>query len=92
MAVGGRELSNYKVVRSRLFDDDAASLVKDPIQRARVLRRVKKLGDNPAHHGCHAGGLIRCNWVAGVGDWAIIYEVDKQGKTVRLLRLAELPV
>ncbi len=85
-------MSNYKVVRTELFDGDVASLVKDPIQRARVLRRVEKLGDNPAHHGYHAGGLLRCNWVAGVGDWAIIYELDEPGKSVRLLRLVELPV
>lgn len=85
-------MSNYKLVRSKLFDHDVASLVKDPVQRARVLRRVEKLGASPTHHGYHAGGLLRCNWVAGVGDWAILYEVDEHGKTVRLLRLVELPV
>lgn len=56
----------------------------------RVERRIKKLEENPKHHGYHAGGLIRCNWVAGVGDRAIIYEVDENAKTVTLLRLLSL--
>lgn len=56
----------------------------------RVERRIKKLAENPKHHGYHAGGLIRCNWVAGVRDWAIIYEIDEMTETVTLLRFLNL--
>ena len=86
------DVESFRIDRSKQFDSDVATLVKDPVQRSRVLRRVKKLGANPAHHGYHAGDLLRCNWVAGVGDWAIIYEIHEQERSVRLLRLVELPL
>lgn len=81
----------YNVVHSKQFDSDLATLVKDSVQRSRVLRRVTKLGTSPAHHGYHASDLLRCNWIAGVGDWAIVYEIHEPEKLVHLLRLVELP-
>ena len=54
------------------------------------IRRTIKLEENPKHHGYHAGGLIRCNWVAGVGNSAIIYEVSDDDQVVTLLRFVSL--
>lgn len=55
-----------------------------------MKRRISKIGSNPKHHGYHAGEAIRCNWVAGVGDWAIIYEIDDARSQVILLRFLSL--
>jgi mRNA-degrading endonuclease RelE of RelBE toxin-antitoxin system len=81
----------YTLVQKKSFTQDVARATgADPIFRERIKRRVAKLAENPKHHGYHAGGLIRCNWVAGVGNWAIIYEVNDLGETVVLLRFLSL--
>ncbi len=81
----------YRIRRTNLFDGDMTKATgRDPLFAERVRRRVLKLGENPKHHGYHAGGRIRCNWVAGVGNWAIIYEVDDTNRTVNLLRFVSL--
>ena len=72
----------------RIFQKDLDEVVRrDSVLAERVKRRIEKLGVNPKHHGYHAGGAIRYNWVAGVGDWAIVYEVDDSNSAVLLLRL-----
>ncbi len=81
----------YRIRRTGLFDGDVAkATARDPIFAQRVRRRVTKLGENPKHHGYHAGGRLRCNWVAGVGNWAIIYEAGDADRTVTLLRFVSL--
>jgi len=81
----------YRLVQKKSFTQDVARAIgADPIFRERVERRVAKLAENPKHHGYHAGGLIRCNWVAGIGNWAMIYEVNDIEETVVLLRLLSL--
>ncbi|HKZ60650.1 MAG TPA: hypothetical protein VJ547_12515 [Candidatus Thermoplasmatota archaeon] len=81
----------YAIVRPAIFEKDLISHTGgNAILRERVERRIAKLGDNPEHHGYHAGGKIRCNWVAGVGDFAIIYELHERSQTVRLLRFVSL--
>jgi len=81
----------YRVVQRKSFTQDVARATSaDSVFQERVERRVAKLGENPKHHGYHAGGLIRCNWVAGVGNWAAIYEVSDLDRTVVLLRFLSL--
>jgi len=50
------------------------------------------LRENPKHHSYHAGGQIRCAWVAGVGDWAVIFDLDEENEIVILLRFIDLNV
>jgi len=84
-------LSAYRLIRKKVFERDISRAVgRDAVFDMRVERRIKKLVENPKHHGYHAGGLIRCNWVAGVGDRAIIYEIDETDETVTLLRFLSL--
>jgi len=84
-------MSAYRLVRRTSYAQDVAKAISaDPVFRERVERRVAKLAENPKHHGYHAGGLIRCNWVAGVGNWAIVYEVSDFDRTVVLLRFLSL--
>ena len=81
----------YRIVRKQAFDKDVAKATgRDPIFAERVEKRIAKLGERPKHHGYHAGGRIRCNWVAGIGDWAIIYQVDDTGGRVTFLRFVSL--
>jgi len=84
-------LPTYRLIRKKAFVRDLSRATgKDAIFDQRVERRIHKLTENPKHHGYHAGGLIRCNWVAGVGDWAIIYEIDDADQSVTLLRFLSL--
>ena len=81
----------YALVQKKSFTQDVARATgADSVFLERVKRRVAKLAENPKHHGYHAGGLIRCNWVAGVGSWAIIYEVRDFNRTVVVLRFLSL--
>ena len=92
-ATSGRDanLAAYRLIRKKAFDHDLSRAAgRDAILDMRVERRIQKLADLPKHHGYHAGGLIRCNWVAGVGDWAIIYEIVEAAHTVTLLRFLNL--
>jgi len=84
-------LAVYRLIRKKAFEHDLSKVAgKDAILDMRVERRIQKLTEHPKHHGYHAGGLIRCNWVAGVGDWAIIYEIEEAKQTVTLLRFLNL--
>jgi len=81
----------YPTVRKKKFSEDLAlRTARDVVLRHRVELRIEKLGSNPKHHGYHAGDSLRCNWVAGVGDWAIVYEIDEVNLVVILLRFLPL--
>ena len=84
-------MAAYRLIWKKAFDHDLSRATgRDVIFYMRVERRIHKLADLPKHHGYHAGGLIRCNWAAGVGDWAIIYEIVEAAHTVTLLRFLNL--
>lgn len=84
-------MAGYRIRRKTAFEEDIRAAVhRDPIFAERVGRRIAKLAANPKHHGYHAGGVIRCNWVAGVGNWAIVYEIDDSDEIVTLLRFLSL--
>ena len=84
-------MGRYRIKTKELFEDDLEKVVRrDSVLAERVNRRKAKLAVNPKHHGYHAGAAIRCNWVAGVGDWAIVYEIDESNKIVTLLRFLSL--
>ena len=84
-------MGGYRIKTQKLFEQDLDKVVRrDSILAERVDRRRDKLTDTPKHHGYHAGGAIRCKWVAGVGDWAIVYEIDDSNKIVTLLRFLSL--
>ncbi len=83
-------MRRYRVIATDQFDRDCSRGPGDKVFAERLRRRVKKLGDNPAHHGNHAGGLIRCKWKAGIGRWIIVYDLNESQKTVTLLRFLPL--
>ena len=84
-------MGDYRIKPKKIFERDLDKVVRrDSVLAERVNRRISKLAANPKHHGYHAGGAIRCNWVAGVGDWAIVYEIDDSNRIVVLLRFLSL--
>ncbi len=84
-------MSDYRIKTKKLFETDLEKVARrDSVLAQRVNRRIAKLAANPKHHGYHAGGTIRCNWVAGVGDWALVYEVNDTEREVILLRFLSL--
>ncbi len=76
--------------RTEPFDKDCQRGPGEKVFSERLSRRIKNLEDNPDHHGRHAGGLIRCKWKAGVGQWVIVFELNESQKTVNLLRFLPL--
>ncbi len=84
-------MSDYRIKTKKLFEKDLEKVAsRDSVLAERVNRRMAKLAANPKHHGYHAGGAIRCNWVAGVGGWALVYEVNDAQREVILLRFLSL--
>ena len=84
-------MASFTRVENKWFDQDFGDAVGvDPRLLERVGRRLRKILENPKHHGYHAGGRLRCHWVAGVGNWAIIYDVDEQRLEVTPLRFVSL--
>jgi len=84
-------MSRYGIEGTRAFRTDFERTIRgEPVFGNRGGRRIQKLGEHPRHHGYHAGAGIRCNWVAGVGDWAIGYTIDEARSTVVLLRFLRL--
>ena len=84
-------MGGYRIRSKKLFERDLREVVRrDSALAERVNRRIAKLVANPKHHGYHAGGVIVCNWVAGIGDWAVVYEIDDTNKVVVLLRFLSL--
>ncbi len=86
-----RRLANYATRRKRLFDEDLEKAARgSAVFLERVERRIVKIRKSPQHHGYHAGGVVRCSWIAGVGDWAIIYEINEESQTLIFLRFLSL--
>ena len=53
----------------------------------RIIPQIKTLAENPRPSGCHKIFGSKSDWHIRIGDYRIIYEVDKKTKTVRVMRI-----
>jgi mRNA interferase RelE/StbE len=59
----------------------------DPAIFKRIISALKELENNPVPHGCRKLVGSENDWRIRVGDWRIIYEIDRPGKVIRVMRI-----
>ena len=53
----------------------------------RIITQIKTLAENPRPSGCHKVFGSKSDWRIRMGDYRIIYEIDKKTKTVKVMRI-----
>ena len=53
----------------------------------RIIPQIKTLVENPRPSGCHKIFGLKSDWRIRIGDYRIIYEIDKKTKTVKVMRI-----
>jgi len=75
----------YEVYLERAAEQDLKRLSARNFQR--IIPRIKALAENPRPVGCRKISGLRNDWRIRVGDYRVIYEVDDEGKAVRVMRV-----
>lgn len=73
----------YTVVVSRSAQKEIRGL--DATVRARTLRAIRDLRDDPRPAGCRKLVGAQNRWRVRVGDYRIIYSVDDAGRVVEII-------
>ena len=68
-------MTRYTVKVSPKADRQLAN-VRDRVLKARLLRVIHALGDNPRPPGCLKLVAEEDEWRVRVGDWRVVYKVD----------------
>ena len=55
--------------------------------RARVIAAIRTLPENPYPNGCRKLAGSTADWRIRVGDYRIIYEIDKTARTIVITRI-----
>jgi len=53
----------------------------------RIIPQIKTLAENPRPSGCHKILGSKNDWRIRIGDYRIIYEIDKKTRTVKVMRI-----
>jgi len=53
----------------------------------RIIPQIRTLAENPRPSGCHKIFGSKSDWRIRIGDYRIIYEIDKKTKTVKIMRI-----
>ncbi len=75
----------YEVYVERLAERDLRRLSADDFQR--IVRHLKALAENPRPPGCRKITGSKSDWRIRIGDYRVLYEIDDQGKAVRVMRV-----
>lgn len=75
----------YEVFLERRAERDLKRLASGDFHR--VIARIKALADDPRPAGCRKIFGSESDWRIRVGDCQIIYEVDDEGRAVRVMRV-----
>ena len=75
----------YEVYLERAAEQDLKRLSARNFQR--IIPRIKALAENPRPVGCRKISGSRNDWRIRVGDYWVIYELDDEGKAVRVMRV-----
>jgi len=75
----------YEVYLERAAEQDLKRLSARNFQR--IILRIKALAENPRPVGCRKICGSRNDWRIRVGDYRVIYELDDEGKAVRVMRV-----
>jgi len=74
-----------EVVIERHAERDLKQLERET--RRRMYVALRALAENPYPHDCCKLAGSTSDWRIRVGDYRIIYEIDKKARTVRVMRI-----
>ena len=75
----------YEVYLERSAENDLRRLTPSIFHR--ILPHIKTLSGNPRPSGCRKITGSSNDWRIRIGDYRIIYEIDDESKTVRIMRV-----
>ena len=75
----------YEVYLERAAERDLKRLSIDYFQR--IIPHIKALAETPRPPGCRKITGSKRDWRIVIGDYRVIYEIDKKGKAVRVMRV-----
>ncbi len=75
----------YEVNLERSAENDLKRLPASTFQR--ILPQIKSLAENPRPHRCHKITGSKNDWRIRIGDYRVIYEIEEETKTVRIMRV-----
>lgn len=80
-------MSRYRVEVEPGADKQLAR-IKDRVLKARLLRAIHQLGDDPRPPGCLKLAGEADQWRVRVGDWRVVYVIDDGRVVVVVVRVA----
>jgi mRNA interferase RelE/StbE len=75
----------YEILLERNAERDLKKLPKDMFDRA--VLSIKFLAQNPKPHGSRKIVGSKNDWRIRVGDYRVIYEIDEEGRVVKIMRI-----
>lgn len=75
----------YEVLLERAAERDLRHLSAEDFHL--VISHIKALAENPRPSGCRKITGSKSDWRIRVGDYRVIYEIDKRAKAVRVMRV-----
>jgi len=75
----------YEILLERNAERDLKKLPK--VMFDRVVLGIKSLAQNPKPHGSRKIIGSKSDWRIRAGDYRVIYEIDEEGRAVRIMRI-----
>lgn len=75
----------YEVYLERAAERDLKRLSAEHFQR--IIPHIKALAEAPRPPGCRKITGSKRDWRIVIGDYRVIYEIDKKAKTVKVMRV-----
>jgi mRNA interferase RelE/StbE len=75
----------HKIYLEKSAEKDLRKLPTSVFQRA--LIHLKALSVDPRPPGCHKITGSKKDWRIRIGDYRLIYEIDDQARTVKVMRV-----
>ena len=75
----------YEVYLERAAERDLKKLSAKDFRS--IISRLKPLSRTPRPSGCHKITGSKSDWRIRVGDYRIIYEINDEAKTVKVMRI-----
>ena len=73
----------YEVYLEQRAQRDLKKLSTEDFHR--VIRTIKALAKDPRRAGCRKISGSKNDWRIRVGDYRVIYEIDKRAKAIRVM-------
>lgn len=75
----------YEVYLERYAERDLKRLMAKDFHR--IISHIKSLAQNPRPSGCRKIVGSKSDWRIRVGEYRVIYEINEEEKTVRVMRV-----